>query len=115
MPGVAYPHRVRVRPLVVLPEEAWVPFEAFADKLEVVHHYPDFRSVVQQVLHPLPRVDEKVLEFLIRARAADLEQAMSRWKSCAGSGPSDRNRSCASGAFAIAPRGSTGPPPSKRS
>ena len=77
VPGVAYPHRVRVRPLVVLPEEAWVPFEAFADKLEVVHHYPDFRSVVQQVLHPLPRVDEKVLEFLIRARAADLEQAMS--------------------------------------
>ncbi|SHK87628.1 AAA family ATPase [Rhodothermus profundi] len=77
VPGVAYPHRVRVRPLVVLSEEAWIPFEAFADKLEVVRHYADFRSVVQQVLHPLPRVDEKVLEFLIRARAADLERAMS--------------------------------------
>ncbi len=77
VPGVAYAHRVRVRPLVVLSEEAWVPFEAFADKLEVVRNYPDFRSVVQQVLHPLPRVDEKVLEFLIRARAADLERALS--------------------------------------
>ncbi|MDQ7041529.1 MAG: AAA family ATPase [Rhodothermus sp.] len=77
VPGIAYPHRVRVRPLVVLPEEAWVPFEAFSDKLEVVRNYPTFRSVVQQVLHPLPRVDEKVLEFLIRARAADLERAMS--------------------------------------
>ncbi len=77
VPGIAYPHRVRVRPLVVLPEEAWVPFEAFSDKLEVVRNYPSFRSVVQQVLHPLPRVDEKVLEFLIRARAADLERAMS--------------------------------------
>lgn len=32
---------------------------------------------MQQVLHVLPRVDEKVLEFLIRARAADLERAMS--------------------------------------
>ncbi len=77
VPGEVYAYRVRVRPLVVLSEEAWVPFEAFADKLEVVHNYPDFRSVVQQVLHPLPRVDEKVLEFLIRARAADLERAMS--------------------------------------
>lgn len=77
VPGVAYPHRVRVRPLITLAEEAWLPFEAFADKLDVVQRYPDFRSVVKQVLHPLPRVDEKVLEFLIRARAADLEQALS--------------------------------------
>jgi len=77
VPGIAYPYRVRVRPLVTLSEEAWIPFEAFADKLDVVQRYPDFRAVVKQVLHPLPRVDEKVLEFLIRARAADLERAMS--------------------------------------
>lgn len=75
--GGRYPHRIRVRPVVALSEEAWVPYNAFSDKLDVVQEYPDFRAVVQQVIHPLPKVDEKVLEFLVRARqAADLEQVL---------------------------------------
>ncbi|QXD16979.1 AAA family ATPase [Rhodocaloribacter litoris] len=75
-PGAAFPHRLRVRPLVALSEEAWVSFEAFHDKLDVVRDYAgDFRAVVQQVVHPLPTVDAKVLEFLVRAReATDLEK-----------------------------------------
>ncbi len=75
--GGHYPHRLRVRPLVVLSEEDRVPYAAFHDRLDVVRDYADFRAVVQQVIHPLPRVDEKVLEFLVRARqkqAPDLEK-----------------------------------------
>lgn len=76
VPGLTLPHRLRVRALVTLPEEEWVPYQAFAERLEVATEYPaGFRSVVQQVLHPLPTVDAKVLAFLVRARqAADLEQ-----------------------------------------
>ena len=73
----AFPHRLRVRPVVTLSEEAWVPYEAFHDRLNVVQEYNGFRRVVQQVIHPLPKVDEKVLEFLVRARqAADLETVL---------------------------------------
>lgn len=66
--GRQLPHRVRVRKIAVLSEEAWVPYEAFSHKLDVGRGYSDFRAVVQKVLHPLPKVDEKVLEFLVRAR-----------------------------------------------
>lgn len=74
--GGHYPHRLRVRPLVTLSEEAWVSYEAFHDKLEVTRDYGgDFRAVVQQVVHPLPAIDAKVLEFLVRVReATDLEK-----------------------------------------
>ena len=82
-PGVHAPHRVRVRPLVVLPDEARVPADGFAPHLRVLDLYdfptPEarFRAVVQRVLHPLPAVDGKVLEFLVRARAgADPEALM---------------------------------------
>ncbi len=72
--GGGYRHRVRVRPVVLLSEEAWLPYEAFHEKLTVVEEYNHFRAVVQQVVHPLPKVDEKVLEFLVRARqAVDME------------------------------------------
>ena len=75
--GGAYAHRLRVRPVVALSEEAWVPYQAFHDRLDVAAEYAGFRQVVQQVLHPLPKVDEKVLEFLVRARqAADLETVL---------------------------------------
>jgi len=75
-----FPYRVRVRPLVTLSEEAWVSYEAFHDKLDVVQDYPDFRYVVQQVIHPLPTVDAKVLAFLVRAReASDLEQVLAAY------------------------------------
>ena len=75
VPGGHYPHRVRVRPLVQLSEEAWVAYDAFAGKLTVLDEYPDlddtdrqFRAVAQRVVHPLPSIDGKVLEFLVRAR-----------------------------------------------
>lgn len=75
--GGHYPYRLRVRPVAALSEEAWVPYDAFHDRLEVTREYPDFGAVVRQVLHPLPKVDEKVLEFLVRARqASDLETVM---------------------------------------
>ena len=75
VPGGHYPHRVRVRPLIRLSEESWVRYEAFAGKLTVLDEYPDrddpdrqFRAVAQRVVHPIPNIDGKVLEFLIRAR-----------------------------------------------
>ncbi|MDT0632846.1 AAA family ATPase [Rubrivirga litoralis] len=83
VPGRHAPHRVRVRPVVVLPEEAWVPYDGFARDLRVLDQYADvrpearFRRVVQRVLHRLPPIDGKVLEFVVRARAgADPEALM---------------------------------------
>lgn len=77
------PHRVRVRPVVALPEEAWVPYDGFAQSLQVLGQYADvpperrFQRVVQQVLHRLPPIDGKVLEFVVRARqGADPEALM---------------------------------------
>lgn len=97
VPGRALPHRLRVRPLVTLSDEAGVPYEAFADKLTVRAEYASFRGVVQQVLHPLPRVDEKVLEFLVRARqATDLPAVLAaydaylRARDAAGGGAASR-------------------------
>ena len=83
-PGIHAPHRIRVRPLVVLPDEARVPYDGFAPHLRVLDEYADlatpearFRAVVQRVLHPLPVIDGKVLEFVVRARAgADPEALM---------------------------------------
>ena len=75
--GQHYPYRLRVHPLMTLSEENRVPFAAFHDRLDVVRDYAGFREVVKQVVHPLPKVDEKVLEFLVRARqgqAPDLEK-----------------------------------------
>ncbi len=73
-PGRHLPHRLRVRPLAVLPEELWVASDRVADDLRVLDEYPEvdrevrFRRVVQQVLHPLPAIDGRVLEFVVRAR-----------------------------------------------
>ncbi len=67
--GKTMEHRVRVRPLIALPGEARLPLDAFADKLAVADEYADVRRVFQQVLHELPRVDEKLLAFLLHARA----------------------------------------------
>ncbi len=82
-PGRHLPHRLRVRPLAVLPEELWVASDRVADDLRVLDDYPEvprearFRRVVQQVLHPLPVLDGKVLEFVVRARlGADPEALM---------------------------------------
>lgn len=68
------PHRLRVRPISVLPEELWVPRDGVADDLRVLEEYGEhapearFRRVVQQVLHPLPRIDGTVLSFVVQAR-----------------------------------------------
>ena len=73
-PGRHLPHRVRVRPVAVLPEEVWIPKDGLLDKLRVLDDYPEpspearFRRVVQRVLHPLPPIDAAVLDFLIQAR-----------------------------------------------
>ena len=73
VPDRHLPHRVRVRPVAVLPQEAWVSREGFAG-LRVLQEYADlppearFRRVTQQVLHALPVLDGKVLEFVVQAR-----------------------------------------------
>ncbi len=73
-PGRHLPHRLRVRPVAVLPEELWVPRDGVADDLRVLEEYAEhapetrFRRVVQQVLHPLPRIDGTVLSFVVQAR-----------------------------------------------
>ncbi|NNF58903.1 MAG: AAA domain-containing protein [Rhodothermaceae bacterium] len=76
VPGGHYPHRVRVRPVAVLSEEAWIPYEAFATKLTVLDEYgekatPDlrFRAMMQRVIHRLPTVDGAMLDFLVRTRS----------------------------------------------
>ena len=75
VPGGHYPHRLRVRPLAVLSEEAFVPYEAFADKLAALDAYgaqatPDlrFRAMMQRVVHALPTVDGLMLDYLVRTR-----------------------------------------------
>ena len=68
--GQHLPHRLRVRPLLRLPRENWVPLAAFADTLDLAREYGTLQRVLQQGIHPLPAVDAKVLEFLVRAREA---------------------------------------------
>jgi MoxR-like ATPase len=84
-----YPHRVRVRPLVRLSDEAHVAVEAFADKLTVTDEYAGrgedpgvrFAAVAQRVVHPLPNIDGKVLEFLVRTReGSDLDAMMAAFE-----------------------------------
>ena len=73
-PGVHAPHRLRVRPVAVLPEEARVPFDGFAPHLRVLGLYADlaperrFAAVAQRVVHALPPIDGKVLQFVIQTR-----------------------------------------------
>ena len=73
-PGRHATHRLRVRPRVVLPDEARVPYDGFAPHLRVLDDYaalpPErrFAAVAQKVLHPLPAVDGKVLAFVVQAR-----------------------------------------------
>ncbi|WP_412069681.1 McrB family protein [Rubrivirga sp. IMCC43871] len=73
-PGRHLPHRLRVRPLAVLPAEGFVQKAAVVEHLVALDAYDEptpgarFRRVVQQVLHPLPPIDGKVLEFMVQAR-----------------------------------------------
>ena len=73
-PGVHAPHRLRVRPVAVLPDEARVPYDGFAPHLRVLDAYSDlaperrFAAVAQRVVHPLPPIDGKVLQFVIQTR-----------------------------------------------
>lgn len=80
--GVHLPHRVRVRPVVELAKEDWLATDGLVDQLAVMEGYASFGTVAQQVLHPLPRVDEKVLEFLLRTRqGANLEKVLAAYES----------------------------------
>ncbi|MEM7786695.1 MAG: AAA family ATPase [Bacteroidota bacterium] len=83
VPGRHLPHRLRVRPVHVLPEEARVPYDGFAPHLHALDGYAElppearFRRLIRQVLHPLPPLDGKVLEFVVQARlGADPETLM---------------------------------------
>ncbi len=71
VPDRHLPHRVRVRPVAVLPQEVWIPREGL-DNLQALDSYgepPDaFRRLVGQGLHALPPIDGKVLSFLVQAR-----------------------------------------------
>jgi len=73
-PGRHLPHRLRVRPVAVLPNELWISKDRFAHTLRVTEDYADlqpevrFRRVVQQVIHPLDAVDGLVLEFMMQTR-----------------------------------------------
>lgn len=78
VPGGTYRHRVRVRPLVALPEEAYLEAAAFADRLTVLEELPGtgppehrLRALALRGVHPLPELDARVLEFLVRARAGN--------------------------------------------
>ncbi|MEO0855724.1 MAG: AAA family ATPase [Bacteroidota bacterium] len=73
----ATPHRVRVRRLAALPEDDWIPTGPLLDELTVLREYPQFDSsaerlaaILRQLVHELPTVDGKVLEFTIHARQA---------------------------------------------
>ena len=83
VPGRHLPHRVRVRPVAALPEEAWVPREGL-DGLRALGAFGElapserFRRLVQQGLYPLPPIDGKVLAFMVQVRlGADPEALMS--------------------------------------
>ena len=82
VPNRHLPHRLRVRPVAVLPEEIWIPREGF-DRLRALDAFGElapadrFRRLVQQGLHPLPPIDGRVLAFLVQARlGADPEALM---------------------------------------
>ncbi|MEM6785488.1 MAG: AAA family ATPase [Bacteroidota bacterium] len=71
------PHRVRVRRLAELPRDDWVPIAPLLGDLSVLQDYPQFdtaaerfAAVARQIVHELPAVDGKVLEFTVHARQA---------------------------------------------
>ncbi|MEM9996637.1 MAG: AAA family ATPase [Bacteroidota bacterium] len=71
------PHRVRVRHLALLPEDDWIPLAPLLDDLTVLREYPQFETpeqrfaaVARRIVHEVPAVDGKVLEFTIHARQA---------------------------------------------
>ncbi|MEM8599166.1 MAG: AAA family ATPase [Bacteroidota bacterium] len=71
------PHRIRVRRIAELPEDDWVPLGPLLDDLSVLRDYPQFGTVAErfaavarQIVHEVPAVDGKVLEFTIHARQA---------------------------------------------
>ncbi|MEO0559853.1 MAG: AAA family ATPase [Bacteroidota bacterium] len=81
-PGRHLPHRLRVRPVAVLPSELWISKDSFVPTLRVLDDYTNlppetrFRRVVQQVIHPLDAVDGLVLEFLIQSRLGTDPEAL---------------------------------------
>jgi hypothetical protein len=64
-PDGTFPHRVRVRPITLLPEVARVPLDAFKNDLTVGQRYPNFGLVIQKVVHPLSDDDASILSALV--------------------------------------------------
>ncbi|WP_412061013.1 AAA family ATPase [Rubrivirga sp. IMCC45206] len=98
-PGRHLPHRLRVRPRAVLPAEGFVQKAAVVEHLAVLDAYDEptagarFRRVVQQVLHPLPPIDGKVLEFMVQARlGADPEALLAAVEAVRDARDSTRSR-----------------------
>jgi hypothetical protein len=66
-PDGVYPHRIRVEPISLLPEEARVPLDRFKNRLEVGRPYPNFGLVTQKAVYPLPESDYAILAALVEA------------------------------------------------
>ncbi len=63
-----YPHRVRVEPEILLPEESQVPLDAFKDRLRVGRDFPNFGLVIQKVVIELVEADAEILDSLVRGK-----------------------------------------------
>ena len=77
VPGRHVPHRLRVRPLVLLPPEARLPVAAVEGHLALASAPGGWRAAVARVVAPLGATDARVLGFLVRAReAGSVERAL---------------------------------------
>ena len=75
VPDRHLPHRLRVRPLVLLPPEARLPMNAVEGHLSTGDG--GWRQDVARVVAPLSATDARVLAFLVRAReAGSIERAL---------------------------------------
>lgn len=68
--GRRLPHRLRVRPVLVLPDEGHLPVAALAGRLDVTAAPETLRAAVAKGLAPLSATDGRVLAFLLRSRAS---------------------------------------------
>jgi hypothetical protein len=70
-PDGVFPHRVRVEPEILLPEESQVPLDAFKTRLDVGRDYPNFGLVIQKVISELGEADCQVLDTLVHGKPVE--------------------------------------------
>lgn len=70
VPGRRLPHRLRVRPALVLPDEGHLPVAALAGRLDATATPDALRAAVSKGVAPLSATDARVLAFLLRSRAS---------------------------------------------